>query len=138
VKPHLAGLRPFTENEAMNGGDLQRRYSGYLIVGPITEEVVLNRLTALAKVYPILDVSPTSVEIEYIGRDERSEVVRALLALAEIVKDAKGEIECEVSGDTDELWFEYYHIRDGRLFRQRAELRRLPDEEEVTERDLHS
>ena len=62
---------------------------------------------------PHLTVSDTAGEIEYEGRDSSRIVERTLLQLARIIRDADGEVRCEVSGDVDQLSFEFFRIRDG-------------------------
>ena len=115
-------------------GDQQRWYSGYLIVKEPSIDT-LEELALLANEVGILDISPTAIEVEYKGRDSSHVVVRTLLRLARLVREATGEIQCEVSGDADQLWFEFYRIRDGRLFRQLGEVVRQP-EQEVSETAL--
>ena len=108
--------------------DLERHYSGYLILrSPSTH--VLDQLGRLASEYQFVDVSHAAVEIEYRGRDTDRTVVRGLRRLAQLVQNADGEVRCEISGDTDQLWFEFYRIRDGRLYKQNAEVIRQPEEE---------
>ena len=43
--------------------------------------------------------------------------------------DAEGEMRCQVSGDVDELWFEFYRVRGGKLLRQAGKVVRGPEEE---------
>lgn len=114
--------------------DVQRWYSGYLIVRPLPEEVV-RQIIDLVKEYPAFDVTPTAIEIEYTGRDSSRFILRTLVRLARLIENADGEIRCQIDGDADELWFEFYRIREGRLFRQYAEVVRQP-EHEVTEVSL--
>ena len=111
--------------------DLERWYSGYLIVKDLSEDVG-QRLADLAKDVPGFDVSSGAIELEYRGRDKSQIVVRTLLRIARLIRNADGEIRCQVSGDVDQLWFEFYRIREGRLFRQHAEVVRQP-ELEVTD-----
>jgi hypothetical protein len=113
------------------GSDLQRWYSGYLLVERLPEDVV-RQLADLAKEIPSFDVAPKAIELEYKGRDSSRVILRTLLRLARLIGNADGEVRCEVTGNTDQLWFEFYRIRDGRLFRRRGEVVRQP-EQEVTE-----
>jgi hypothetical protein len=116
--------------------DVQRSYSAYLIVRPPLPEEVVRQVTDLVKEYPAFEVAATAtataIEIEYIGRDSSRFIVRTLARLARLIGNADGEVRCQIDGDADELWFEFYRIRDGRLFRQDAEVVRQP-EYEVTE-----
>jgi hypothetical protein len=110
--------------------DIQRWYSGCLIVSGLSAEMVAE-IEALGKDNPMFDVSQAMIEIEWRGRDTNLVVVRILQKLARIVRNAKGEVRCEIAGDVDQLWFEFFFIRDGRLFRQRGDVVRRPEEEVV-------
>ena len=119
-------------NDGTRGeSDLERWYSGYLIVKHVSEDIA-SRLADLAKEIPSLDVYSGRIELEYKGRDSSHFILRALVRLARLVENADGEIVCQVSGDADQLRFEFYRIRDGRLFRQYGEVVRQP-EHEVTD-----
>ena len=92
----------------------------------------MRQVGDLVREFPGFEVTPTTLELEYKGRDSSRAIPRVLLRLAQLIENADGEIRCQVEGDSDQLWFEFYRIRDGRLFRQRAEAVRQP-EHEVTE-----
>jgi hypothetical protein len=112
-----------------NENDLQRSYDGYLHFHRVSQETI-DRLIALGRESGIeLDVSATAIEFRFVGRDTNRFVVGVLQRIAEVIKDADGEIQCQVSGDTDQLSFEFYRIRGGRLFRQLADIVRQPEEE---------
>ena len=113
------------------GSDLQRWYSGYLVFRHVPEEV-MQQIADLLREFPGFEVTPTALEIEYRGRDSSRAILRALLRLAGLIENAEGEVRCQVEGDSDQLWFEFYRIRHGRLLRQRAEIVRQT-EHEVTE-----
>ena len=114
--------------------DLQRWYSGYLIVKNLPSNVT-REVAELAKEIPFLNATQTAIDVEYKGRDSSRVVVRALLRLARLIQNADGEVRCEVSGNTDQLWFEFFTVRDGRLYRQRGSVTR-ESEKEVTDRTL--
>ena len=116
------------------GSDLQRCYSGYLIFRQLPAEVA-RQVADLVKEYPAFDVAERAIDIEYVGRDTSRVILRTLVRLARLIENADGEVRCHVEGDVGELWFEFYRIRDGRLFRQHAEVVRQP-EHEVTEVSL--
>jgi hypothetical protein len=121
-------------NRGRDDSDLERWYDGYLVFEPVSPEVA-RQLAELGKGIPRFDVSGNAIELGYRGRDSSRMIVRTLIQLARLVKQADGEVSCQISGDVDELRFEFYRIRDGRLFRQRAEVVRQP-EHEVTEATL--
>ncbi len=109
--------------------DLERSYSGFLVTRPLSgqevEEIIrLGRDEGLE-----LDVTTSSIDFEYIGRDTNRFIVKLLQRIARIVRGAEGEIRCQISGDSDNLSFEFFRISDGKVFRQLARLVRLPEEE---------
>ena len=113
--------------------DLQRQYNGlFWVKGGMSAEI-LQQVVALSKENPFFDVEPTMIEVEYTGRDTSRVVVRALRRLARIVGQADGEVQCQISGDVDQLWFEFFTIQDGRLFCQRGDVVRHPKEEVLLE-----
>jgi hypothetical protein len=116
------------------GSDLQRWYSGYLLIERLPEDVV-RQLADLAKEVPSFEVTSKAIELEYKGRDSSGVILRTLLRLARLIRNANGEVRCEVTGNTDQLSFEFYRIRDGRLFRRLGEVVRQP-EQEITESGL--
>jgi hypothetical protein len=112
--------------------DLLRSYSGSLIMPALSHEA-LQKLATMAKGNPAFDVSSTMIEIKFTGRETNRLVERTLLQLAPVLGNVQGEVRCEVSGDIDQLWFEFFTIRNGRLFRQRGEIVRQPEEEVTSE-----
>jgi hypothetical protein len=119
---YIMATMPQTED------DVQRSYDGYLVFHGVSQETV-DRLIVLGRESGIeLDVSATAMEFRFVGRDTNRFVVRILQRIADIIKEADGEIQCEVSKDT-ELSLEFYRIRGGRLFRQLADIVRQPEEE---------
>lgn len=55
-------------------------------------------------------------------------VVRMLKQLANLIGDATGEVQ-RLTGDALEMWYGFYTIRGGRLFRQRGEVVRQQEDE---------
>jgi len=111
--------------------DLRRCYSGYLGVSHLSE-ARLEQLANAVKHTGGIDVLGRAIEIEFEGRDTSRAFQRMLVRIARLVDDADGEIRCQIEGDGDQLWFEFYQIRNGRLFRQRGDVVRQA-EQEVTE-----
>ena len=110
-----------------DGSDLQRHYTGYLLVATPSAETA-SALKALSAQYSFLRSTSKAVEVEYQGRDSSRVVVKALREVARVVGDADGEVRCAVEGDTDQLQFEFYRVRGGILYRQRGEVTRGPEE----------
>jgi hypothetical protein len=108
--------------------DLERAYSGYLVPRRLSESEV-QQVIGLGKEYGLdLDVSPTAIDFEFTGRDTNRFVVQLLVRLARLISDAEGEVRCQVSGDANELWFEFYRVRGGKLLRQLGKVVRGSEE----------
>jgi len=114
--------------------DSQRSYSGYLITSGLSDEA-MKSVSTLAERMHLFTIHENAIEIEYTGRDTSRIVVKSLLQLAQLIRDAEGEVRCEISGDTGQLAFEFYRIREGRLFRERGRIVR-ETAHEVTETTL--
>ena len=113
--------------------DLQHQYDGLFWVKGEMPAEILEQVVVLSKEKPFFDVYPTMIEVRYTGRDTGRAVVHALRRLARIVGQADGEVKCQISGDVDQLWFEFLTIQDGRLFCQRGDVVRHPKEEVLLE-----
>jgi hypothetical protein len=74
-----------------------------------------------------VDVGSSHLEFEYQGRDTNRFVERFLARVAEVVRDAEGEIRCESEPDGDPD-FEFYRFEHGNLVRQRGPIVRGPVE----------
>ena len=73
----------------------------------------------------VVSVGPHTLDFDYSGRDAGRKVVKFLCRAAPLIGSAKGEIECRLTTDTDELHFEFYTIQNSRLYRQKAKLLRM-------------
>lgn len=76
-----------------------------------------------------VSIGPHHMEFDYNGRDAGRKIVRFLCRIAPLIGEAKGEVECRLTTDTDEICFEFYTIQHSRLYRQEAELVRQPPAE---------
>ena len=112
--------------------DLLRHYDGVFVVKRMSAEA-RQQVEALSQQKPFFDLYTNMIEVQYTGRDSSRVVVRALRRLARIIGQAEGEVQCEISGDVDQHWFEFFTIQDGRLFCQRGDIVRQPKEEVLLE-----
>ncbi len=95
-------------------------YSGLLYFGSLSNEQ-LSAARMLAEAAGLeIEVGPRSLELVYSGRDTDRKVVTFIGKLAEIVGDAAGEITCTLGWKNRDPSFEFYSIRDGKVFRQRG------------------
>jgi hypothetical protein len=119
----------FTDNIVSDdAGEREYDYSGYLSFGEVSTALA-RELAVIGELSSAVDVYPTGVEVRYTGRDTNRKNVRLLLQLAELIRSAEGEVRCQVSGEGNQMWFEFYQIKDGRLLRQRGDVVRQPAQE---------
>ena len=76
-----------------------------------------------------IDVSPRFLEFDYSGRDAGRKIVMFLCQIAPLIGTAEGEAECRLTTQTDDSHCEFYFIQHGRLYRQEAEIVRMPPSE---------
>ena len=76
-----------------------------------------------------VSVGPSHLEFDYSGRDTRRKIVKFLCRVAPLIGEAKGEVECRLTTDAGETYFEFYTIQHFRLYRQEAKLVRQPSVE---------
>lgn len=72
-------------------------------------------------------LTSTLMEVSYAGRDTDRRIVQMLCDVAQIVRNAQGEVVCSFSSDNSandsnvlDTEYEFYSIRDGKLRRQRG------------------
>ena len=56
--------------------------------------------------------------IEYEGQDPDRKVLKFLSGIAKVIKDGEGEIECEITKDGFDPCFEFYTIKDSKVYIQ--------------------
>jgi len=70
------------------------------------------------------DVTRSSVEFKYAGRDANRWLIEILKKIAPYVGTAKGEVVCELTAEDGDPRFEFYTFEGGSLFVQRGHIRR--------------
>ena len=106
--------------------DTHAKYDGVLGFGPI-DEAVAERITEIHPMFEVYSASASvTLIVEYDGRDSARWFVSVLRRLAALIRDADGEISCEYWLGDGPPQYEFYTIREGRLFVQHAELVRGP------------
>ncbi len=103
-------------------------YSAYLTLPGLRMEAVQQIEGAAKELLGDLEVSVGTHHLDFVysGRDAGRKVVKFLCRAAPLIGSAKGEVECRLTTNTDELHFEFYAIQDFRLYRQEAKLIRMP------------
>ena len=103
-------------------------YSASLSLPCLSPDQVRLIQTESARFGLEIDITPSWLSFDYSGRDHARKVVRFLAAIAPTVGDAPGEVECRLASDEGDDAFEYYTIRHGHLYRQRAVIVRQREE----------
>ncbi|HEX7958852.1 MAG TPA: hypothetical protein VF493_02985 [Terriglobales bacterium] len=93
-------------------------YDGLFIVGDLTSEQQREIEHAAKSVGVSLDLEGGIIELEYVGRDAERWYVNFLRRIANIVRDAEGEVRCEITTDEIDPLFEFYRIRNSQLLRE--------------------
>jgi hypothetical protein len=105
------------------------RYSGFLTHRPLADPELDAARVAADRFGGVADVTREWTEIEYSGRDSGRRVVQLLQQLATILRDADGEVLCEIDQEETTPAFAFYWIRGGKLLRQPGRVVRGPVEE---------
>ncbi len=109
-------------------------YSAYLTFSPISEEC-LQAISGYARSLSIgIDLSSTSLEFEYSGRDAGRRVQRFLIIAARELVDSNGEVECRIIDDENNDRFEYFRIQNQRLYVTPARI--IRGEERLIDADI--
>jgi hypothetical protein len=95
-------------------------YSGYVTFAPLLD-ADLRKVQQLAAQSGLeVDIGETWMEFAYAGRDTNRKVLTLLRSLASILRNAEGEIVCEVAPEEGDPAFEFYTVRDGALYVQKG------------------
>lgn len=99
-----------------------KHYDGYLTFSRISaqEQNTIKQTMALHGLD--IDVNETSIEFTFKGRDMSDLVVQAFVAIASVLKDAEGEVRCEIDDEEQDPCFEFYTIANSQLWRQDGQI----------------
>lgn len=101
-------------------------YNVSLALEHLSSEAVQQIEAEATGVLSDLLVSPDYLDFEYSGRDAGRKIVKFLCRIAPLIGTAEGEVECQIVTDTDERFLEFYSIQHGRLYKQEAQIVRMP------------
>ena len=104
-------------------------YNASLSLPNLSLETVQQIEAEAKEVLSELLVSPDYLDFEYSGRDTGRKIVKFLCRIAPLIGTAEGEVECHIATGTDERFFEFYSIKQGSLYKQEAEIVRMPPSE---------
>ena len=102
-----------------------REYDGLLFVKLEPSQVAAIEEIARDSAADV-DADSTQIEVRYTGRDNDGSVLRLLKAIASLIRDAGGEVECAVTDESGERWFEFYQVKAGRVIVERGTIVRSP------------
>jgi len=69
-----------------------------------------------------VDISKKSLEFESTGRDDDRLVLKIFREVAAVLKDADGELRCEIDNGNSDPHFEFFTIKGGKLLIQKGHL----------------
>ena len=133
----LPPLEPPAQPIADAGPRLERpkgshcSYTGSITIDPLTPDTLETIHKAADERALTLDIGNNYIEFEFEGRDSNQFVVDFLRILAKAVGTATGEFRCEITVDKQDPLYEFFTIRDSKLFRQRGLIVR-ESEEDIT------
>lgn len=95
-----------------------------------------QRITKILKIFEekelLIILEPKVLQFGYEGQDLDDSIVEIFKQVAEIVRNAKGELTCVFEEKKrKDPYFKFYTIRDGKLWQQDGELVRSEDVVEV-------
>jgi hypothetical protein len=107
-------------------------YSGSISISTLSPDT-LETIQQAADVRALtLDIGNNYIQLEFEGRDSNQFVVDFLRILAKAVGTASGEFRCEITADKQDPLYEFFTIRDSKLYRQRGLIIR-ESEEDITD-----
>ncbi|MCX4028569.1 hypothetical protein H0A36_14555 [Endozoicomonas sp. SM1973] len=110
-----------------------KEYSSYLTFDNLSESQ-LSEISSLTDEYNFeVDFDHKFLEFNYSGRDTSLNVIKYFYKLATIVQNASGELVSEIVNDDGDNEFEFYKIKNGKLFFQSGKI--IRGEEELIEID---
>ena len=129
---HAAELRADSSGPRLQRPEGSRcSYSGSITTTSLTSDVIETIQEAADDRALTLDIGNNYIELEFDGRDSSQFVVDFLRIMAKAVGTASGEFRCEITANKQEPLYEFFKIRDSRLFRQRGLIVR-ESEEDIT------
>ena len=97
-------------------------YSACLFLDNINTETISQVEKIARDFYQEIEISSRFLEFEYIGRDTNRKVLKFLVEVASIIVDCEGEIVCEIENDDGDDLFQFFSIKNGKLFCQEGEI----------------
>lgn len=97
-----------------------REYNGYFMF----REISNDQFDCIANLFRDknfeIDLSRRSLEFESTGRDDDRLVLNIFKEVAKVLKNAEGELRCEIDDEQDDPHFEFFSIKQGELILQRG------------------
>ncbi len=99
-----------------------RSYSGYFTFVGISGEQKDRLAWVLGETSFEIDLTDRTLEFEAVGRDEDRLVLKLFKRVARVVKNADGELRCEIDDESPDPHFEFFTINGGELLMQRGRI----------------
>ena len=106
-----------------------KTYDAYLTFKSLTTADVARIRDVFARQNLLVTLDDNALEFEFAGRDLSDFIVHIFQQVAQIVRDAEGEIRCEIEDDDyPDPCFIFYSIRQGVLWEQHAKVVRAREQ----------
>lgn len=99
-----------------------RSYSGYFTFAEISDEEKDGVARRFGQEGFEVDLSERALEFEATARDEDRLIIKLFQHVATVVKDADGELQCEIDDESKDPHFEFFTIKGGALWIQRGQI----------------
>ena len=96
-----------------------KEYDAYLTFSPISHADQQQIVRLLADHGLEIEVYENALEFSCEGRDSNDNVVKIFVAIAQILRNAEGELRCEIDEDDEvDPRFEFFTIANSKLWKQ--------------------
>lgn len=104
------------------------------VVYPLVSSIIHLRLKQLFEKYRLTSsMNDQGLEVSYAGRDANRWYLEFLKEFAQVVPDARGDILCRIEAMDGDQEFEFYYLREGRVYWQEGTIIKDPQTEVVSE-----
>jgi hypothetical protein len=110
-----------------------KEYDAYLTFPTISNELQSAIRHRMEKRGLDIDVYENALEFTYSGRDFNDQIIEAFIEIAGLLREASGEIQCEVDEDEQpDPTFKFYTISNAQLWLQLGKIVRSEQKTIVT------
>jgi hypothetical protein len=109
-----------------------KHYDAYIIFAPISAQERDQILQIFASQGLDIEVSETSLEFNFEGRDLDNRIPQCFVKIAAILRSADGELRCEIDVEEQDPVFEFFTIYNSQLWKETGRILRSEDRQLVS------